>query len=555
MTEPQPTVTEEKGTSSVWDRLRRVPTEPVALALVTLGFVLRVREAWGTFLNPDEALHFFIANRASFDAAYRASLTMAHPPLLIFLLYGLRPFGNSELLLRLPAILTGSLFCWIFFKWLSRILGPAAGLVGLVFAALLPPLISVTAQVRQYGLLLLFLIAGAWFLERALEENSPGLMLISAVSLWLAMLSHYSAFLFITVIGIYAILRFWRCRPSVSTVIAWIAGQGIALALALFLYLTHISTIKGTTMAEQAFDGWLRKSYFHRGHENPLTFLITRSFSLFQYIFGQLIIGDIVALLFVAGIVLLLRKKVQTSRGRPELVAIFVFPFLLNYSAALLDLYPYGGTRHCVYLAIFAIAAVAAGILKIAGQNTVRGITISAFIVALCFMFRTNHAPYIARADENRANMDHAVSFIREKIPQSDPIFADYETGIELGHYLCEQRPVTYDGSIPGFLVFNCGRHRIISTITDVWAFSPSVFLNQWANLVRSEQLKLGETVWVVQAGWMVKLDEDLRKEFPEFHDLRTQKYGNNIRFFQLIAGQAMPTASGSPETKTAEHP
>jgi hypothetical protein len=57
--------------------------EFVIAAIVALGFVQRVRAEWGTFLNPDEALHFFIANRSSLALAYKASLTMAHPPLLI----------------------------------------------------------------------------------------------------------------------------------------------------------------------------------------------------------------------------------------------------------------------------------------------------------------------------------------------------------------------------------------------------------------------------------------------------------------------------------------
>ena len=326
----------------------------------------------------------------------------------------------------------------------------------------------------------------------------------------------------------------------------------MAFSLALFLYLTHISKIKGTTMAEQAFDGWLRKSYFHRGHDNPLTFLVTRTFSFFQYSFGQLIVGDIVALLFVAGVVLLLRRKLQTARKRYEIAVLLLFPFLLNYSAALLDRYPYGGTRHCLYLAIFAIAAVSACVVKIARQNPLHGIAIAALIVALCFIFRTNHAPYIARADQRRVHMTRAVTFIKEQIRESEPILADYESGIELGHYLCEQKPIAYDGSIPGFLVFHCGGHRIISTIPDVWAFTPPVFLEQWANLMQSVRLNSGQPVWVVQAGWMVKLDDNLRKEFPEFHDLKTQAFGNNIRFFKLTVGQPMPSAAAS-DTVTPE--
>jgi hypothetical protein len=538
MTQAQPAIS---GKSAITPIEPPVSTaQAIALAILGLGFVLRVREAWRTFLTPDEALHFFISNRASLAAVYQASLTQAHPPLLFFLLYALRPFGHSEFILRLPTILTGTLFCWIFFHWLKRITGPTAGIAGLIFAALLSPMVSLTAQVRQYGLLLLFLISAAWLLERALAENSPKVMWFSAICLWLGMLSHYSAFLFVAVIGIYALLRMWWNRPSLRTVIAWAAGQAVALVLAVFLYVTHISKIKGTTMADQAFDGWLRKSYFHPG-DNPLTFLVTRSFSLFQYIFGQLVIGDIVAVLFVAGVVVVLRDKARLSGRKYQLAVLLVVPFLLNYGVALFDLYPYGGTRHCIFLAIFAIAGVSICVVSIGRHSVARSVAVALAIVALCWLFRTNHAPYIARADQNRTHMRDAVDFVREQIPASDPIFVDYESGMEFGHYLCQQKPISYEAGGRGFLVFQCAGHRIISTVPDVWAFTPTIFLDQWSSLVESGYLKSGETVWVVQAGWMVKLDEDLRKDFPEFRDLKTQEFGNNIRFFKLSAGQPIP--------------
>ena len=540
MTDLQQASTEESAVSSRWETRIQTHSERVALLLVAFGFLLRLREAWGTFLTPDEALHFFIANRDSLTAVYRASLTQAHPPLLFFVLYALRPFGNSEFILRLPTILTGTLFCWIFFNWLRRLFGPTVGITGLVFAALLPPMVSLTAQVRQYGLLLLFLIGTAWLLERALAENSPKVMSFSAVCLWLAMLSHYSAFLFTAVIGVYGLLRIRRNGTSPRTVIAWVVGQVVAFALAVFLYIIHISKIKGTTMAEQAFDGWLRKSYFHSG-DNPVTFLVTRSFSFFQYIFGQLVLGDLVALLFVAGIVLLLRDRAQLSRRKHPLAVLLLTPFLFNYAAALFDLYPYGGTRHCVFLAIFAIAGVATCVVNIAGRRAARAIAIAVAIVGLCWLFRTNHAPYIARADQNRAHMRDAISFVKD-LPASEPIFVDYESGMELGHYLCAQKPIPYEGGASGFLVFTCAGHRIISTVPDVWAFTPPVFLDQWSGLVGSGYLHPGESVWVVQAGWMVKLDEDLREDFPEFRDLKTQDFGNNIRLFRLTTGQLVPT-------------
>ena len=538
-----------------WNRWIEDHPNCIALVFVALGFGLRVATACGTFLNPDEALHFFIADRASLRAAYQANLTMAHPPLMILILYGWRWLGTSELWLRLPSILAGTGFCWIYFRWLTRVFGRSVALVGLMFATLLAPLVSLTAQVRQYGLLLVFLIGGAYLLERAVAENSPMLMLGSGACFWLALVSHYSAFLFLAVIGVYSLVRFPGSGISTATLAAWMAGQIGSLALGVTLYLTHIAKIRHTTMAEQAFDDWLRKSYFHRGQDNPLAFLLTRSFSFFQYLFGQLVLGDVFALLFIAGAVCLLRAKVPTREAqwlRYRLAALLIFPFLLNCGAAFVDLYPYGGTRHCVYLAVFALAAVSFSIVRIVGESTVRGIALSLLLVALCFLFQTNHLPTIPRADQKLVHMNRAVQFLREQVPPSDSILADYESGIMLGHYLCEKKPISYEGSIPGFLVLHCGGHRIISTDHDLWAFTPATFFSQWNRLVEGGYLKSGDAVWVAQVGWMVKLDDDLRKGFPEFRDLRTQAFGNNIRFFSLHTGSALPRA-GSWDTSPHE--
>jgi len=48
----------------------------------------------------------------------------------------------------------------------------------------------------------------------------------------------------------------------------------------------------------------------------------------------------------------------------------------------------------------------------------------------------------------------------------------------------------------------------------------------------------------VSQAGFNVTLDDDLRKEFPDFHDLQTQAFGKNIRLFRITLGRPMPNTT-----------
>ncbi len=506
----------------------------------------------GTFLNPDEALHFFIANQSSWALAYKASLTMAHPPLLVFLLYVWRHVGTSDLVLRLPAILAGTAFCWVFFKWMNQLFGKSVALTGLMLASLLPPLVLLSSEVRQYELLLLFAVSAAYFLEKALAANSIGFMLLASAFLCLSMLSHYSAFLFAAALGIYSLWRIVEAGTTTKVALAWITGQATELGLAAVLYVTHISRIKGTSMAEEAFDTWLRKSYFHSGAGNPLVFVVARSFSVFQYFLGQFFLGDIAAVIFIAGIVFLLRKRISLPKAGPtplQISALLILPFAFNCVAGLLDLYPYGGTRHSVFLAMFAIPGISLGLAGITRKRQLRSCAIAAGIVLLCFLIPSRH-PFILRPDQNREHMEQAVRFVREQIPPSSPLFVDYESAILLGHYLCQQRQVVYESSAPGFLVFNCAGHRIIST-TEVWGFTPQMFLRQWNDLVRNGTLHPGEIVWVGQAGWIVNLDDSLRKDLSEFRSLHSDIFGNNIRFFTITVGQPMPAVPLAGEAVT----
>src|ERR1035438_4088872 len=214
-----------------------------ALCVTLLGFLARLWTASGIFLNPDEALHFRLANQLSLALAYKESLTAAHPPLFILFLYFWRALGSSELWLRLPSVLAGAVFCWIFYKWLSKAADTLTGFIGLFFVSLLPPIILIAAEVRQYALLLAFLMSALYFLDGAFAENSPIRMAAFSLYLYLAMLSHYSAFLFAAALGLYALFRIFTERTPTRVAAAWAMGQLGGLAIAALLYKTHLSKL------------------------------------------------------------------------------------------------------------------------------------------------------------------------------------------------------------------------------------------------------------------------------------------------------------------------
>jgi hypothetical protein len=504
--------------------------------VLAIAFLLRLWTAHGTFLNPDEALHYRVANKASLLLAYKFSLTTAHPPLLILFLYFWRKIGVSESALRFPSIVAGTAFCWILYKWVSARFGKDAGWAALIFSGFLPPLIALSAEVRQYAFLLFFMAAGTYLLDVALEGNSVRQLLLCMVCVYLAMLTHYSGLLFAASLGAYGLWRIVRQRPAMSVVAVWTTGQLGAAALFLWLYITHISQLKANA-GSSTIDGWMRNSFYHRGQDNLLLFILARTFGVFQFVFGQLAVGDVAFLLFVAGVVILVRKGRSATEHRATGVAtLLVLPFVLTCGAAVSGFYPYGGTRHSAFLALFAIAGVSLALSNIHVRG-VSGRTLALTVVGLATAFGSPHRPYMRRQDQSRAWMDSAINAIHQQARPGAVIFVDPQTSLQLGHYLCEQKLTPRDTSISGFESYDCGGYHVITPASNVMVFDTTTFLRQWDAMVHAFALKQGEPVYVVQAGWDIRLAQDLGN-LGGFHDLNAQWFGRNISLFNLVVNE-----------------
>ena len=519
--------------------------------VLLLAFLLRLWKASGTFLNLDEAMHFLAANPPSLAEAYRASLSLAHPPLLILLLHVWRKLGTSELFLRGPSVIAGTIFCWIFLRWLTRLLGPVVGWVGFILVSLLPVFVELSAEIRQYPLLLCFMMAAAYMLELALGENSAGKMIVFFFFLYLAMLTHFSAILFAGAVGTYSLWRLASRRSSWRVVAIWIAGQVGALGLVVILYRTQISTLKAGASA-QHMQVLLANSYFHRGHDHLLGFIFARTFGVLQYTFGQLAVGDIAGLLFVAGIVFLLTgadltgadvaKKEVLQRPGPspwQLALLLILPFVINGAAAIADLYPYGGTRHSAFLVPFSVAGVSLLITRLTRPRLASALGVAILLVAVCQMFGTPHRPYMRREDQRGSNMTQALDAIRHGVSPHDVIFVDFQTSFLLRFYLC---PEVSPGGLPSadFRTYTCRGYRVISTNSETNVLTADLFLRRWNEMVSAYGLNPGQTIWIFQAGWDITLARELQGNVPEFRDLKAESFGPNISLFKLTVGLPM---------------
>src|SRR5215469_556967 len=268
-----------------------VPLPVLLVSLFVLGFAARLVPAILTFLNADEALHYLLGIQPSLAATYRATLTTAHPPFFIIWLHYWSAIGRAEVFLRLPSLLTGMAFCWIMFRWLDRVRSRHVAWFGVVLFLFSPSLIFLSAEVRQYPYLLFFAAISLYLLDCSIQTDSAGLMAVSCVCLYLALLTHYSSLLFALTLGGYALMRFWTTKPSTAVVATWVFAQAGALATVTFFLRTHVAKLRATGLPNVIANTYLHRSIFHPGQDRVLPFIFRANIRFFHYLFSQGVVG------------------------------------------------------------------------------------------------------------------------------------------------------------------------------------------------------------------------------------------------------------------------
>jgi 4-amino-4-deoxy-L-arabinose transferase-like glycosyltransferase len=519
------------------------------------GFIARLIPAKEYFLNPDEALHYLAASQSSLNLAYKAALTNAHPPLLIVVLYFWRSLGQSELILRLPSVLAGTACCWLAYLWLIEVTDRSAAFAGLLLMSFAPSLVALSAEVRQYALLLFFVTACLFLSERALKKNSWPLMILFSLSLYGALLTHYSSLLFAITMGVYLLVRLLRDRTNLSLFAVWAAGQLGAIALIIYFLFMHVRVLRAMGMPQEIAETWLRKSIFHHGERNVAAFIAVQTLRVFTYLFSHGFVGTQVLLAFLAGFIALLRssaafnktgqapslqKNLYAGPTPRELALLLGLPFVVNCAAAFAGIYPYGGTRHNVFLAPFAIGGAAIGIAVFGKRRAWEKSVVIVALLALCNFFPAP-PPLIKARNHSDVLMKSAINYLRQAAPPDSFVLADYQSGLLLGYYGCGHGIVQLLPPLQPFAKFDCKPYSAITARPGEWRFTADALPGELAQVAGTYGLVPGTKVWLFDAGWINDLAPALSRsrECPAPHF-----FGDNILVCELTiqnAGSADP--------------
>jgi 4-amino-4-deoxy-L-arabinose transferase-like glycosyltransferase len=513
------------------------------VSLTVAGLLARLAWAHSLFLNADEALHYLLSKQPSLALTYKASLTTVHPPLLILLLHYWSWFGTSEFVLRLPSVLAGTAFCWLMYLWLERVADEETALIGLSLLLFCPALIYVSAEIRQYALLMFFLAGSLYCLERALQEDSPTWMLVSFLSLLLGVSTHYSSLILALALGVYALLRFRPGKTKATVFMAWIAGELAALALVAFYVISHVLPLERVGFPQTLADSYLRGSIFHRGEDHVIPFIFRTNIKVFHYLFSQGAVGVLGLLLFLLGVILLFRSSLQHNDTRQptprQLAWLLILPFVVNCATAVAGAYPYGGTRHNSYLAGFAMSGVAIAIARWRPERSWAKPAALAAGLAICNFTVLPGGVYMKPRNQRIALMRQAMTFVDQSVPKRSMIVTDLEGGLALGYYLCHNYALQFQPPFQPFYKAECGDYQLISQDPRLWIFRAQTFATDMQTLQRMYGLGPDTKVWLFQAGFVVDKEPDLRAVLRQYGCMRPHEFGQNIFLCEMTPGKS----------------
>ena len=257
--------------------------------------------------------------------------------------------------------------------------------------------------------------------------------------------------------------------------------------------------------------------------------------ALFQYVFANRIVGFAMLLSFAAAVALLFAQDAPGERIRFRLrpLALLLVPFLVSWCAAVARMYPYGGTRHCIFLAIFAIAGASFVLAELMSRKLWPALSALGIGLAICNVYPTPPAQPIYTEQQSRALMTQTVNHIHQSIPAGKLVFVDYQTSVLLGYYLGRNQITSFAQPQREFREFPYGGYRIVSARN--WLFNVESFGVEFKRLKEVYGLAPGELVWIVSGGWGVNLYSRLGRRFPQSR-FPGVMFGSNLAVFQVPA-------------------
>jgi hypothetical protein len=473
----------------------------LAIAIIVAGIVPRWAMIDRFYLDFDESMHFQAAKESTLVDTYWASRAYTHPPL-VFLLYHLwLPFGESELMLRLPALVLGVAGLWVGYIWLRQMTDPWSALAGLMLLTFSLPMIHIAIQMRGYTLLLLLIFGGLYLREQSLRAGSIPLLIAATVCFTLAMLAHYATAWVLLTLGILTLVRFADGGVRRAYVASWAGTQIVLAAIAVGLLLDHALSFQGTRTQQELWANWLMDVPFQPGRLYAFKATIWKLLRLLDFIAARW--WPLLFVVLIAGIISLYRsaRRTHLSTWRAaEQCGLVVLPLILAAALFALKIYPLGATRHNLWLMPFLVLGVAAGVRPLfAGRARWLG---AGALLALAIWTVDVPVREITRVNnqDTPEKLHQFAQLVRDTIPQGELLLVDDSTRNVLDYYLARDS-VNHGRDLGhGFRQYDLAGYRVVA-LPD-FHFYYANFSGKSATLAELLGNHAAHPLWIVYLGY-----------------------------------------------------
>jgi hypothetical protein len=434
------------------------------VAIIVLGVALRIPLLNAFFLDFDESMHFQVAKEPTLAAAFESSRQHTHPPLAFLLFHLCQPLGDTEPVLRLPSLVLTVAALWMAFLWLQRLVGRTGALVGLCVLTFSLPMVHLSALMRGYYLLLMFVFSALYLQEGLLGSHAVRHVVAFGACLALAMLTHYAAAWIILVLGVGMLLRVLSGTLPRRVVLAWAGTQLVLAAICVGLYVSHVERFVGTAGQREMWDYWLDSIPLRSSALYPVKLFVVQLCRFYNFIAGPP--WMLCSLLVATGAVCLGRAEYRRTRSwllAAERVSLVVLPLLLAGVLLNYRVYPLGPTRHSVWLMPAVAAGIAAASQAFLARHGRLARTAAVGCLAAWIVWTPLRTIHGLSTTQTPALMRQTAALIQRTIPRGSLILTDDSTRNVLDYYLARDT-VNHGRALEGgYVEYDLGGYRVVT--------------------------------------------------------------------------------------------
>lgn len=488
----------------------------VAAGIILVGLVFRAKLLDAFFLDFDESMHFQAAREPTLSGAWRASRMHTHPPLAFLVYHYWMKLGDSELMLRFPALLFSVSALVLGFIWLKELLGPRPALIGLAFMTFSMPMVHLGALMRGYTLLLTFVFAALYLQERFLRTHSNFALAGSGVCLALAMMTHYSTAWLMLVLGLFVTFRVISGTLPRRAVINWIILQFVLLGVCATMYFGHVRQFINSTAQTELWDFWLFDSSYDPVTTHPVYLSLMRTLEYIKYVSGawwMLIVGMV-----LLGSLVMLRKGVRDTGSKCiafERSMMVLLPLGIAMLLFHFRVYPVGHTRHSMWLIPFVVLGLSAATLPLLRRPGFGRVAIVTLVISLWVYSYAYPNVWKLKTTQTPAMARETIALLMKTVPTGGLILTDDSTRNVLEYYLVGNSVIYGEPLGGGYTEYKMAGYRVV-TIPKFHFFMYDIRAD-WPNFVKAFGDNATKPLWVTYLGFEVP-DNDpslIFKRFP----------------------------------------